>query len=178
VGGSVRRADGDDGHLGVAEGIETALSAQAMFGVPTWAALSADGLRRWQWPSGISRVTIFADAGDAGAQAATVLAERLSAAGIANAVAPLHGDDFDDLRHGVTAAEYEISAPVAIRRHSLPRVPAGGRGRDPPGDALETCSANSSWHGWNPPARRSSRKAAPASPSPSSRSRSQSCAAG
>ncbi len=115
-GGSVRLAAvGDDGHLGIAEGIETALSAQAIFGVPTWAALSADGLRRWQWPAGISRVTIYADAGYAGAQAAAVLAERLTAAGIADAiVAPLHGDDFnDDLRHGVTAADYEISAPVA-----------------------------------------------------------------
>ncbi len=114
-GGSVRLAAvGDDGHLGIAEGIETALSAHAIFGVPTWAALSADGLRRWQWPAGISRVTIFADAGDAGAQAAAILAERLSAAGIANAiVAPLHGDDFnDDLRYGVTAADYDIPAPV------------------------------------------------------------------
>ena len=116
-GGSVRLAPiGDDGHLGIAEGIETALSAQAIFGVPTWAALSADGLRRWQWPAGLSRVTVFADAGEAGAQAAAVLAERLIAAGIANAiVAPLHGDDFnDDLRHGVTAADYEISTPVAV----------------------------------------------------------------
>ncbi|MBN9023006.1 MAG: toprim domain-containing protein, partial [Rhizobiales bacterium] len=115
-GGSVRLASvGEDSDLGIAEGIETAMSAQAIFGVPTWAALSADGLRRWQWPQGISRVTIFADAGEAGAQAAAVLAERLSAAGVANAiVAPLHGDDFnDDLRHGVTAADYKISAPVA-----------------------------------------------------------------
>ena len=52
--GSVRLAPiGEDGHLGIAEGIETALSAQAIFGVPTWAALSADGLRRWRWPTGI-----------------------------------------------------------------------------------------------------------------------------
>ena len=45
---------GDDGHLGIAEGIETALAAQAIFGIPTWAALSADGMRQWQWPQGIS----------------------------------------------------------------------------------------------------------------------------
>ena len=101
AGGSVRLfAIGDDGHVGIAEGIETALSAQAIFGVPTWAALSADGVRRWQWPAGIRKVTIFADAGEAGTQAAAALAERLTAAGIANAiVTPLHGDDFnDDLR--------------------------------------------------------------------------------
>jgi len=124
-GGSVRLAPvGDDGHLGIAEGIETALSAHAIFGVPTWAALSAEGLRRWQWPAGISRVTIFADAGEAGAQAAAVLAERLSAAGVPNAiVAPLHGDDFnDDLRHGATAADYQIAAPVVAA--SAPLVSA------------------------------------------------------
>ena len=84
AGGSVRLSPiGDDGHLGIAEGIETALSAQAIFDMPTWAALSADGLRRWEWPHGVKRVTIFADAGDAGTQAAADLAERLKAAGIA-----------------------------------------------------------------------------------------------
>jgi Toprim domain-containing protein len=43
-----------DGHLGVAEGIETALSAAAIFGIPTWAALSDDGVARWQWPAEVS----------------------------------------------------------------------------------------------------------------------------
>jgi putative DNA primase/helicase len=112
--GSVRlSAIGDDGHLGVAEGIETALSAAAIFNVSTWAALSADGLRRWEWPASIKRVTIFADAGTAGQQAAANLAERLKAAGIPHAIlSPLHGDDFnDDLRHGASAKDYAGSAP-------------------------------------------------------------------
>ncbi|MCB1502163.1 MAG: toprim domain-containing protein [Bauldia sp.] len=104
-----------DGHLGIAEGIETALSAHAIFNVPTWAALSADGLRRWQWPNGVTRVSIFADAGEAGSQAAGVLGDRLSAAGMPNAIVlPLHGDDFnDDLRRGVKAAEYHVREPPA-----------------------------------------------------------------
>ena len=91
---------GGDGHLGIAEGIETALAAQAMFGVPVWAALSADNLARWRWPVDVRRVTIFADAGEAGRAAAARLAERLSAAGVPNdVVVPLNGDDFnDDLR--------------------------------------------------------------------------------
>ena len=84
AGGSVRLFPiGDDGHLGIAEGIETALAAQAIFGVPTWAALSADGLARWQWPDDIKRVTIFADAGDAGQQAAAGSPIGSTAAGIA-----------------------------------------------------------------------------------------------
>ena len=104
-----------DGRLGIAEGIETALAAHGIFGLPVWAALSADGVRRWQWPEGVTNVTIFADTGDAGRQAAATLADRLNTAGIANRiVSPRHGDDFnDDLQHGVAAADYpvEIVAP-------------------------------------------------------------------
>jgi predicted P-loop ATPase len=109
-------AMGIDGHLGIAEGIETALSAQKIFGLPTWAALSADGLKRWQWPPDIKHVTIYADAGDAGMQAAAALADRLNMADIANEmVRPLHGDDFnDDLLKGATRGDYTASiAPAA-----------------------------------------------------------------
>jgi predicted P-loop ATPase len=107
--GSVRLAPiPADGHLGIAEGIETALSAWAIFGIPTWAALSAGGMRQWQWPEGLRRVTIFADAGDAGQQAATTLADRLNLADIPSTiVSPLHGDDFnDDLGKCAVAAHY------------------------------------------------------------------------
>ena len=117
AGGSVRLSSlREDGHLGIAEGIETALSAETIFGIPTWAALSADGLRRWQWPEGVNRVTIFADAGEAGTQAAAALADRLNVAGIVNAIlSPLHGDDFnDDLRRGATAADYQRPEPVQL----------------------------------------------------------------
>jgi putative DNA primase/helicase len=132
AGGSVRLAPiGADGHLGIAEGIETALSAQAIFGVPTWAALSAEGLRRWEWPQGLMRVTIFADAGDAGLQAANELAERLKAAGsAATTVSPLHGDDFnDDLRHGATAKDYASSPrqPASIAPGTLAEFEALAR---------------------------------------------------
>lgn len=83
AGGVVRLAPfPEDGRIGVAEGIETALSAQAIFGVPNMAALSADGLRRWRWPDGATHVTIFADAGLPGMQAAVTLADQLNLANI------------------------------------------------------------------------------------------------
>ena len=109
---------GADGHLGIAEGIETALAAQAIFGIPVWAALSADGMARWQWPAEVRRVTIFADAGDAGRQAAARLADRLNLADIpSEIVAPLHGDDFnDDLQRGAVAADYAPRRRTARRR--------------------------------------------------------------
>ncbi|MGP6089772.1 VapE domain-containing protein [Antarctobacter jejuensis] len=102
----------DDGHLGVAEGIETALAARAIFGTPVWAALSADGLARFKWPDGTEQLTIYADAGDAGRQAAAALADRLNSADIPNRiVTPLHGDDFnDDLLKGASWADYEPAA--------------------------------------------------------------------
>ena len=110
--GAVRLAPfPEDGHIGIAEGIETAMSAQVLFGLPVWAALSADGLRRWAWPLGTARVTIFADSGSAGQQAAASLADRLNLAGIENTIiVPLHGDDFnDDLRKDATARDYGLN---------------------------------------------------------------------
>jgi putative DNA primase/helicase len=115
AGGAVRLAPmPGDGRIGVAEGIETALAAMALFGIATMAALSADGLRRWRWPEGTTHVTIFADAGHAGMQAAATLADRLNLADIPSRIlAPLHGDDFnDDLRRGATAADYDERQPA------------------------------------------------------------------
>lgn len=116
AGGAVRLAPHpEDGRIGVAEGIETALSAQRIFGVPTMAALSADGLRRWQWPAGTTHVTIFADAGLAGMQAAASLADQLNLANIPSSIrSPLHGDDFnDDLQRSVCAADYDAPSAAA-----------------------------------------------------------------
>jgi len=116
----------EDGRIGVAEGIETALAAHRIFGVPVWAALSANGLARVQWPEGTQHVTIHADAGDAGRQAAATLSDRLNLANIPNRiVVPLHGDDFnDDLLKGATAAEYEpaVATETAEFAHAAPDV--------------------------------------------------------
>jgi putative DNA primase/helicase len=87
VGGAVRLAPTRGGTtLAVAEGLETALAAMQLFGVPTWACLSADGLMKWQPPPHIRNVVIFGD-NDAhktftGQAAAYSLAGKLATAGI------------------------------------------------------------------------------------------------
>jgi putative DNA primase/helicase len=47
--------------IGIAEGIETALSASVLFNVPVWAAISAPLLKKWRPPEGIAKVIIFGD---------------------------------------------------------------------------------------------------------------------
>lgn len=66
--------------LGIAEGIETALAAQAKFGVPCHAALNAGFLAKWQPPEGVRRVIVFGDCDQTytGQAAAYTLAHRLS----------------------------------------------------------------------------------------------------
>jgi putative DNA primase/helicase len=74
-----------DSALGIAEGIETALSASQLFGIPTWAALTAGGLEKWTPPPGASEITVFGD-NDAkyrGQQAAYNLAHQLTVQGYA-----------------------------------------------------------------------------------------------
>jgi putative DNA primase/helicase len=66
--------------LGIAEGIETALSASALFDVPVWAAISAPLLRKWRPPVGVEKVMIFGDNDESftGQEAAYALARALS----------------------------------------------------------------------------------------------------
>lgn len=68
------------GSIGIAEGIETALSASALFDMPVWAALNATMMEKWLPPAGAEDVAIFADndANFRGHRAAYVLANRLA----------------------------------------------------------------------------------------------------
>ena len=84
--------------VGIAEGIETAMSAHDLFNVPVWAALSSAGMKNIQLPDTIKEVIIFGDYDEAGREAANALADRLTAEGIlvSKAFPVIPGTDFND----------------------------------------------------------------------------------
>lgn len=66
--------------LGIAEGVETALAATALYGIPCWAALNAGRLKVWEPPEHVTEVVIFGDNDikHDGQASAYALAQRLS----------------------------------------------------------------------------------------------------
>lgn len=95
--GSSVRLDEPTNCLMLAEGIETALTARTLTGLPTWACLSKDLLRRIEIPESVRYITIWADKdrSDAGQQAAAELVERLLLEG-RRAIAMLPPGDIPD----------------------------------------------------------------------------------
>ena len=87
--------------LAIAEGIETALAVGQVTGWPTWAAVSASGLERFEWPSSVKELLIAADndKNGRGLQAAHVLARRALEAGLTVKLAlpPEPGTDWLDV---------------------------------------------------------------------------------
>lgn len=76
------------GVLGIAEGIETAMSASALYSMPVWSAINSCMLAKWQPPAECKEVVIFGDhdAKFGGQKAAYTLAHRLSVTGISVSV--------------------------------------------------------------------------------------------
>ncbi|HLO79261.1 MAG TPA: DUF927 domain-containing protein [Magnetospirillum sp.] len=82
-GGAIRLGDiGRDGVLGVAEGVETALSASKLYGVPVWACGSTTHMEKFRIPASVSELWVFADGAEAGEKAALATAERAREAGV------------------------------------------------------------------------------------------------
>ena len=82
-GGAIRLFEAIDS-VGIAEGIETAISASLKFNIPVWAASCASLLEQWEPPETIKNVVIFGDndLNFVGQAAAYSLAKRLKNQGI------------------------------------------------------------------------------------------------
>jgi len=78
--GAVRLAPAEKA-LGLAEGIETGLSAQQLFEIPVWAALSCTRFTDVAIPADVIELQVFADNGGPGRETAKKAAEHWSAAG-------------------------------------------------------------------------------------------------
>jgi putative DNA primase/helicase len=100
LGGAVRLAASAE-TMGIAEGIETALSASRLFDIPVWSALSAGALIKWQPPVRTKCILIFGDLdeGFAGQAAAYTLAHKLAGKGLNVEVRlpPDIGSDWNDV---------------------------------------------------------------------------------
>jgi len=79
-GGSIRLFKMDPNHLGIAEGIETALAVKELFDVPCWSVLNATLMEKFHLPVPKPlRITIYADndSNFTGLKSAFTLANRL-----------------------------------------------------------------------------------------------------
>ena len=100
-GACIKLSDGEtEIHLGIAEGIETAMSAGRLFEIPVWAVLNAVMMEKWKPPVGCERVAIFGDNDKnfRGQMAAYTLANRLALVGldVEVSIPPETGTDWND----------------------------------------------------------------------------------
>lgn len=93
--------------LGIAEGVETAMSASILFRYPTWAVCGVERLPMVKIPEGVRQVVIFRDAGKAGGRLANKAFDVYSAQGFEVLVCgpdEPHGDHNDWLLAGAGRA--------------------------------------------------------------------------
>lgn len=91
------RLGGTASRLGLAEGIETALSASVLFGVPCWAALGTERLALVALPEAVTELLLFLD-NDAGGRRAEALArEAFAHLPIESHYPQRPGDDWNDV---------------------------------------------------------------------------------
>lgn len=104
--GAVRLAKPRGGHLGLAEGIESALSAQQLFGVPCWATLGNKRYGVVTIPESVRDLHLFVDADAGGALAEARAREIYARAGrrIVTRRPAIDGQDWNDVLNARRAA--------------------------------------------------------------------------
>lgn len=81
--GAVRLAMPNGGDtMGLAEGVETALSAIQLYSLPVWATLSAHRLKQIAPPKGVTCLIVFADQGDVGVREAFAAQDHFEGKGL------------------------------------------------------------------------------------------------
>lgn len=109
AGGCVPMFKPENGIIGVAEGIETALSAHILYGIPVNATLNANMMAKWEIPKGLKELHIFADndasfTGQAAAYALAKTAKVIKKVPVVHVHIPSTvGDDFNDMLRKVGA---------------------------------------------------------------------------
>lgn len=96
--GSVRLAFPRGGRLGLAEGVESALSAMQLFGIPCWATLGNERFGLVTIPESVRELHLFVD-NDAGGRLAeerALEAHARESRRIVRRPPPRHGDDWND----------------------------------------------------------------------------------
>ncbi len=97
-GQGVVRLGGSAPRLGLAEGIETALSATALFGVPCWATLGTERFRLVALPQEVRELLLFLDHDAGGCRAERLAREAFAhVARIEVQVPERRGDDWNDV---------------------------------------------------------------------------------
>jgi putative DNA primase/helicase len=95
------RLGGSAPRFGLAEGIETALSATALFGVPCWATLGTERFRRVAIPAEVRELLLFLDHDAGGRRAERLAREAFTHVQHIEAHYPERpGDDWNDVLRG------------------------------------------------------------------------------
>jgi hypothetical protein len=91
------RFGGGGAELGLAEGIETALSASALFKIPCWATLGTERFRVVRLPPEVRRLRLFLDHDAGGRRAERLARETFAGLEIEAHYPPNRGEDWNDV---------------------------------------------------------------------------------
>ena len=99
------RLSGSAPRMGLAEGIETALSASLLFGVPCWATLGTERFRLVALPPEVSELLLFLDHDDGGRRAERLARKAFAQVGRIEVHVPDRpGEDWNDVLRKLGAA--------------------------------------------------------------------------